>query len=180
MDQTSAVWILIVLSLGTASLPFIVKRPFLALPWRQAGEAERRPWLRWIESLVFFVLLGALIFVAPRIIGQAFFMASDFASAGLFLAKVGGLVAVAVLLLAYPGWRNKGRAVTKSFFDGLLEVLVLYVLIGALGFGFEANIGNPFAQGWEFYAITLSLFVVLAYPGFVYRYLLRHPKVKKG
>jgi hypothetical protein len=34
-------------------------------------------------------------------------------------------------------------------------------------------IGNVFTQRWEFYAITLSLFVVMAFPGFVFRYLLR-------
>ena len=32
---------------------------------------------------------------------------------------------------------------------------------------------------WEFYAITLSLYLVLAYPGFVYRYLFkRHPRLR--
>ncbi|MEY4294772.1 MAG: hypothetical protein RLY82_460, partial [Pseudomonadota bacterium] len=28
--------------------------------------------------------------------------------------------------------------------------------------------------GWEFYAITGALFITLAFPGFVYRYLLKH------
>ncbi len=35
------------------------------------------------------------------------------------------------------------------------------------------HLGNRFRQGWEFYAITLCLYVVLGYPGFVYRYLCR-------
>jgi hypothetical protein len=47
------------------------------------------------------------------------------------------------------------------------------LLIGALGIVFERWIGNVFAQRWEFYAITFSLFVVMAFPGFVFRYLLR-------
>ena len=50
---------------------------------------------------------------------------------------------------------------------------------GALGFTFESALGNRFAQTWEFYAITLSLYLVLAYPGFVYRYLFkRHPRLR--
>ncbi len=179
MDQTLAVWILVILSLGTASLPFVIERPFVALPWAQAGEAARPSWLRWIESLAFFLVLAGLVYWVPRWIGAAFFSASDLASVSMFLLKVGAIVAGAVLLLAYAGWRNRNRVVVKSFFDRLIEVLVLYMLIGTLGLGLEANIGNPFAQGWEFYAITLSLFVVLAYPGFVYRYLLKHPKAKK-
>ena len=49
----------------------------------------------------------------------------------------------------------------------------------ALGFTFESVLGNRFAQTWEFYAITLSLYLVLAYPGFVYRYLFkRHPRLR--
>ena len=60
---------------------------------------------------------------------------------------------------------------TKSFFAHLLELLVLYFIVGALAYALEAGIGNVFAQGWEFYAITGCLFLVLAFPGFVLRYL---------
>jgi hypothetical protein len=69
--------------------------------------------------------------------------------------------------------RRAGVVVFKPFWMRLLELAVLYLLVGALGFAFEASLGNPFPQGWQFYAITASLFVVLAYPGFVYRYLRR-------
>ena len=38
---------------------------------------------------------------------------------------------------------------------------------------------TAFPRPGEFYAITLSLFLVLAYPGFVYRYLFkRHPRLR--
>ena len=62
---------------------------------------------------------------------------------------------------------------TKPFFARLLELLVLYFIVGALAFALESAIGNVFAQGWEFYAITGCLFVVLAFPGFILRYLKR-------
>jgi hypothetical protein len=61
----------------------------------------------------------------------------------------------------------------KSFWLRLVELLVLYGLVGLLGYLFESTIGNSFKQRWEFYAITFSLFVVLAFPGFVVRYLMR-------
>lgn len=70
----------------------------------------------------------------------------------------------------------KQGVVSKPLGLRLLELLVYYALVMGLGFAFEATLGNPFAQRWEFYAITFSLFLVLGYPGFVYRYLLkRHP-----
>jgi fatty acid desaturase len=139
MEQSTAVWFLIVLALVTANLPFLIERPLLVLPCARAGEPARQSWQRWLESLVFFVVLVA-----------------------------------AVALLSYAGWRLRGASVQKPFFERLLEVLVFFGLVGMLGFGFELNIGNPFVQGWQFYAVALSLFLVLSYPGFVYRYLMRH------
>ena len=61
----------------------------------------------------------------------------------------------------------------KTFLLRVVELLLLYLIVGAVGVAFERLIGNVFAQRWEFYAITLSLFVVMAFPGFVFRYLLR-------
>jgi hypothetical protein len=58
----------------------------------------------------------------------------------------------------------------------LLELVVLYFVVGGIGLLLEKKGGDIHAQNWEFYAITASLFLVLAFPGFVYRYLWR----KKG
>ena len=46
-------------------------------------------------------------------------------------------------------------------------------VVGALGFMLEARAGNRFDQGWQFYAVTFSLFIVLAFPGFTYQYLVK-------
>lgn len=170
MDQRAAIWILIVLALITANLPFIVERPLLALPWAQHGEDRRPTWLRLFESLIFFAVLVGLLYAIVVWVGGSLVMAS----VGLFLLKLAVLAVAVVLLLSYPGWRDTNKSVSKSFFVRLLEVLALYALLGALGFAFEINIGNFFAKNWEFYAITLSLYLVLGYPGFVYRYLMRH------
>jgi hypothetical protein len=59
----------------------------------------------------------------------------------------------------------------KSIWLRLLELAVLYALVVGAAYMLEARIGNVFEQGWEFYAITGCLFLVLAYPGFVFRYL---------
>jgi hypothetical protein len=65
----------------------------------------------------------------------------------------------------------QGRAHTKFFVVRLLELFVLYFLVGALAYLLESRIGNVFTQTWEFYAISGCMFVVLAFPGFVLRYL---------
>jgi hypothetical protein len=59
----------------------------------------------------------------------------------------------------------------KPFLVRLLELFVLYFVVGALAHALESRIGNAFTQAWEFYAITGCLFVVLAFPGFILRYL---------
>lgn len=59
----------------------------------------------------------------------------------------------------------------KLFRLRLIELFVLYWLARGAAYLLEAHIGNTFPQGWEFYAITACLFIVLAYPGFVFRYL---------
>ncbi|AKJ68543.1 hypothetical protein ABW99_10290 [Pandoraea thiooxydans] len=64
--------------------------------------------------------------------------------------------------------------ITKSPWLRLLELIVVYFVVGLLAWVIEARIGNVFHQGWQFYAVTASMFLVLAFPGFVYRYLWRH------
>jgi hypothetical protein len=66
-----------------------------------------------------------------------------------------------------------GKAHTKFFVVRLLELFVLYFVVGGLARLLESRIGNTFPQTWEFYAITGCMFVVLAFPGFVIRYLKR-------
>jgi hypothetical protein len=62
----------------------------------------------------------------------------------------------------------QGRAHTKFFVVRLLELFVLYFVVGGLAHLLESRIGNAFPQTWEFYAISGCMFVVLAFPGFVY------------
>jgi hypothetical protein len=65
-------------------------------------------------------------------------------------------------------WRMAGG---KSLWWRLLELAVFYFVVGGIGLALEKHLGQIAPQGWEFYAITASLFLTLAFPGFVYRHL---------
>jgi Protein of unknown function (DUF2818) len=56
----------------------------------------------------------------------------------------------------------------------LLELVVFYFVVGGMGLLLENRTGQIAPQNWEFYAITGALFLTLAFPGFIYRYLLKH------
>lgn len=62
----------------------------------------------------------------------------------------------------------------KSIGLRLVELVAFYFLVGGLGLALEQRVGQIARQGWEFYAVTGALFVTLAFPGFVWRYLLKH------
>src|SRR5690606_31292043 len=70
-------------------------------------------------------------------------------------------------------WRRHGEPAIKSFWLRFVEVLIFYCVVIGIGFAFEGQLGNRFTQAWDFYAITLAIFLVCAYPGFVWRYLMR-------
>ncbi|HEY1231438.1 MAG TPA: DUF2818 family protein [Ramlibacter sp.] len=63
---------------------------------------------------------------------------------------------------------------SKSLAVRLAELVLLYLLVGGLGLALERRAGQIAPQGWEFYAVTAALFLTFAFPGFVWRYLLRH------
>jgi len=61
----------------------------------------------------------------------------------------------------------------KNLATRLAELVLLYFVVGGLGLLLEQRQGRVAPQGWEFYAITGALFLTLAFPGFVYRYLYK-------
>ena len=92
------------------------------------------------------------------------------------------LVIVAALLAAnLPFFTTRLLAVVpvpqpKSLALRLAELIVLYFLVGGLGLALEQRAGQIAPQGWEFYAVTGAVFLTLAFPGFVWRYLVKHRK----
>ena len=94
-------------------------------------------------------------------------------------ASVWLVVLLAMLSANMPFLSNRLLAVyalrtPKNLALRLAELLVWYLLVGGLGLYLEQRNGQIAPQGWEFYAITGTLFITLAFPGFTYRYLFRH------
>lgn len=71
------------------------------------------------------------------------------------------------LLLVYP------LKDTKTLALRLLELVFWYFVVGMLGRYLEHSVGQIAPQGWGFYAITATLFITFAFPGFVFRYLFK-------
>jgi len=69
------------------------------------------------------------------------------------------------LLVVFPARRE------KALWLRLAELVVLYFVVGGVALALEQSAGQIYPQRWEFYATTAALFVTLAFPGFVFRYL---------
>jgi Protein of unknown function (DUF2818) len=93
-------------------------------------------------------------------------------------ASVWLVVILALLVANLPFISNRlfafyALGAPKSLALRLLELVVGYFVVGGLGLFLEQRTGQIAPQGWEFYAITGTLFVTFAFPGFVYRYLFK-------
>lgn len=62
----------------------------------------------------------------------------------------------------------------KNLATRLAELVVMYFIVGGIALLLEKRLGQIAPQAWEFYAVTGTLFITLAFPGFVWRYLLKH------
>lgn len=85
---------------------------------------------------------------------------------------------LAMLAANLPFVNNRWLAVfparaPKQLVHRLFELLLFYLLVGMVGLSLEQYVGQRYPQGWEFYATTATLFLTLAFPGFVFRYLLK-------
>ena len=61
----------------------------------------------------------------------------------------------------------------KTLWVRLGELLLMYLGVGLLAVLLESRLSQRAPQGWEVYAITVCLFLTFAFPGFVWRYLMR-------
>ena len=97
-------------------------------------------------------------------------------TASIWLVIVVGFIAANVpfinqrILAAGP---RTAAGAMKPLWIRLVELVVLYAMIGLFALLMESRAGQRNPQGWEFYAITATLFLTFAFPGFVYQYLLR-------
>ncbi|MEO8389234.1 MAG: DUF2818 family protein [Polaromonas sp.] len=94
-------------------------------------------------------------------------------------ASVWLVVLLALLVANLPFISNRLFAVyalkqPKNLAIRVGEMVVWYHLVGGLGLYLEQLTGQIAPQGWEFYAITGTLFITFAFPGFTWRYLFKH------
>ncbi|OWY39235.1 hypothetical protein CEK28_09560 [Xenophilus sp. AP218F] len=85
------------------------------------------------------------------------------------------LVAFAAANLTFLSPRVAGvvKVANKHFGWNLLELAALFLLVGLFARLLESRLMPVHDQNWQFYVTTFSLFVVFAFPGFVYRYFWR-------
>jgi hypothetical protein len=93
-------------------------------------------------------------------------------------ASVWVVVFLAVMGANLPFLNDRWLAVfprqrPKTLGHRLMELFALYLLLGGVALLLEQAVGQIYPQGWEFYATTGAMFITLAFPGFVYKYLLR-------
>lgn len=89
------------------------------------------------------------------------------------------VVILALFMANMPFASNRLFAVyalnsSKNLATRLAELVVWYLVVGGVGLYLEQRNGQIAPQGWEFYAITGTLFLTFAFPGFIYRYLFKH------
>ena len=92
--------------------------------------------------------------------------------------QIGVLIVLALLAANLPFVTHRfllvgPRRDPKPLSWRLMELVMLYFLVGGVGLLLERHAGQIAPQGWEFYAVTGTMFVTLAFPGFVYRYLMQ-------
>jgi hypothetical protein len=86
------------------------------------------------------------------------------------------VVLLAVVGANLPFLNNRLLAVIplskpKTLAWRLAELVLCYFLVGGIGLALEQAAGQIYPQRWEFYATTAALFLTLAFPGFVFKYL---------
>ncbi|MBA4255130.1 MAG: DUF2818 domain-containing protein [Polaromonas sp.] len=91
-------------------------------------------------------------------------------------ASVWSVIVLAVLGANLPFFTDRWLAVLpsakpKTLGNRLVELVVLYLVVGGIALLLEQAVGQIYPQRWEFYATTAALFLTLAFPGFVFRYL---------
>ena len=93
--------------------------------------------------------------------------------------SIGVVLLVGFILASLPMMGERGFFSIPAFKANkkpwlrMVEFLLAYAVWIVIGRAFEAQAGQVAKQGWEFYVVTFLLFVIAAFPAFVWRYLWR-------
>lgn len=90
------------------------------------------------------------------------------------------LLLVTAMILSNIPWILSNRLFlfinvpNKSFSVNMIEWVTYFGMTGAFAYLLESkSMGHVQPQQWEFYVITLFMFMIFAFPGFIYRYNLK-------
>ena len=91
--------------------------------------------------------------------------------------QIGLLILLAFVAANMPFFNQRimlvgPQRLSKPLHWRLMELVALYFVVGGVGLALENHGGQVAPQGWEFYAVTGTMFITLGFPGFVYRYLM--------
>ncbi len=156
MGNSASTWLIIVLAVLAANLPFLNERCFAIIGLQHFA---------FFKSIFFWrsVSSSAVDLVVTHPVDE------DDNAAPITTNDVPVRTTP-----AYSDVPELNTVQVKSLWLRLLELIILYFCVGGIAFALESAAGNRFPQGWEFYGINACLFLVLAFPGFVYRYLKRN------
>ena len=160
MFPESSIWLIIGIAWFTALLPFFTEKSFVFVPWRQEGESKTTPILLIVcRAFVQWFLLIYAASVMSNSLNQSYQLLAFVAS---------------IILFALPVFTVSKQVPVKIFAVRLFELLAFFFFTGGVGFAIESFYANAHPQQWQFYAVALCLYIVLAYPGFVIRHLFKN------
>ncbi|MFZ6639707.1 DUF2818 family protein [Undibacterium sp. TC4M20W] len=158
MGNSASTWLIIVLAVLAANLPFLNERCFAIIGLQRFA---------FLKSIFFWKSVSSS---AVDLTGAAPGGDDDHVNATPVVTDDLPVRNIPV----YAEVPQLNAVQVKSLWVRLLELIILYFCVGGIAAVLESSAGNRFPQGWEFYAINACLFLVLAFPGFVYRYLKRN------
>ena len=153
MGNSASIWLIILLAVLAANLPFLNERCFA------------------IIALQRFAFLKSMFSRATGDVPTSDLPVADSRENGLVFSSSDGSLEKPVDVQIV---KDASAPIVKSLWLRIFELIILYFCVGAIAFLLEAAAGNRFPQRWEFYTINACLFLVLAFPGFVFRYLKHH------
>ena len=84
------------------------------------------------------------------------------------------LLLLTLIIANFPFLTQRGWGIIplkrKTILHHLAELALGFIIIAAIAYVLESRSGSVHRQDWEFYATVVCLYLVAAFPAFVWRY----------
>ncbi|ULJ62815.1 DUF2818 family protein [Wielerella bovis] len=84
------------------------------------------------------------------------------------------LLLLTLILANFPFLTQRGFGFLplrqKRILHHIVESIIGFLIIGVIAYVLESRAGSVHAQSWEFYVTCVCLYLVFAFPAFVWRY----------